>query len=231
MQEHPHVRPGQGTVLSLVGAPELILAQDALSGQAHTSFTLIHKLQSLSQWKLVSSRKAASERARIYSQGLTPEERSRVAAYKNVLHEYVAGLCGDVSEPEAWRRYGEYNQDTKDFEFIPDSFIEPRAQALALQEVSGTHEAAHWPCWMKMSAAPNLPALPSLPRSWCTRRCSIRSLVAASRATWRRQAGSKPKRGTGWASQVGSYFCYWGVQRAVGAYGGMRARHCLVCLK
>ena len=132
----PSIVPPDVTVLSLEGAPELTLAQDALSGQAHSSFTLIHKLQCLPQWALVNSRKAASERARIYSQGLTPEERSRVTAYKGVLHDYVAGLCGDVGEPEAWRRYGEYNQDTKDFEFIPDSFLEPRVQALALQEVS-----------------------------------------------------------------------------------------------
>ena len=52
---------------------------------------------------------------------------------RNVLRSYIESLCEDLGERGGWRKYGEFNKDTHDFEFIPASFLEPRSQRLALQ--------------------------------------------------------------------------------------------------
>jgi len=59
-----------------------------------------------------------------------------VSDLKKKIYRHNSQLCGDLlSSPLAWKKYGAYNNQTNDFEFVPQWFLDPIRSKLNLQEV------------------------------------------------------------------------------------------------
>jgi len=68
---------------------------------------------------------------------LSNAELAAVAQTRAAVEAYVRGLCGDLcvagGDGQAWRRYGELNSNTMDFEFVPAWWLDPLERRLRLQ--------------------------------------------------------------------------------------------------
>lgn len=52
--------------------------------------------------------------------GMTKIEKHTVQKLIQELRKYVRTFCGEVSEPDGWKKYVKYNRATNDDEFFPD---------------------------------------------------------------------------------------------------------------
>mmetsp|Transcript_2933 Transcript_2933/g.10515 ORF Transcript_2933/g.10515 Transcript_2933/m.10515 type:complete len:796 (-) Transcript_2933:20-2407(-) len=63
----------------------------------------------------------------------TSDERAAASAGRAAVRKFVTGLLDGVGLPGAWRRLGERNLETDDFDFVPEWFLAPLKDRLQLQ--------------------------------------------------------------------------------------------------
>ena len=72
---------------------------------------------------------------KFFQRGTTPQESVTIQSMKRVLCDHYSSLFKILSEcPDGWKEYGEFDEESKSFEFFPERIVFPLRSQFQLQE-------------------------------------------------------------------------------------------------
>ena len=80
------------------------------------------------------SLRAASSQLATFMLGMTTAEKRTVRELLEAVEAHNRSLCGDLLMPGGWRKYGSSDEQTRQFDFFPELFLDPLRARLQFQE-------------------------------------------------------------------------------------------------
>jgi len=84
---------------------------------------------------LVKNKKSAlNSFKRFFEFGASNEERKVLKSVRQIISKYLLSFSGSICTMQGFKDFGVFDEDTNEFNFFPDKFLEPLRAQLAFQE-------------------------------------------------------------------------------------------------